>query len=390
VIGFFQTGLMIRPHLLKGVRPFFLKGRDMKQNWLIISTGFALFSMFFGSGNLVFPLVVGLESGGHTWLATLGILLTGVLVPFLGVFGMMLYEGDINAYFRWFGKKGVVLFSFLALGLMGPFGVLARCLTVSHGALELLVPSLPLPLASFLLCVLIFFLTANKSRIVGLLGTVLTPFLLLSIVVITFFAFYKGVSPDVNTAPAWTSFKTGFFQGYQTMDLLAAFFFSQFVIKHLYSKNVSRNTLKIFGLASVIGGGILATVYFLLVLLGWIYSPTLTGQPPQEMLGLVALQSLGSLAAPLVCLAVVFACLTTSIILASLFSDFLQNEIAGKRIGSKTALLITLIIGFLVSTLEFSGIARFICPILETIYPVLILITVINIGLKLVKQKAIN
>lgn len=355
----------------------------MKQ-CLVVSTGFALFSMFFGSGNLVFPIVVGLESGGHYLWAFFGILLTGVIVPFLGVFGMMLYEGDINAFFKWFGSKGTFLFSFLALGLMGPFGVLARCLTVAHGALELLLPSLSLPMASLALCVLIYFLTLNKTKIVAILGTVLTPFLLASIIAIAFFALYKGVMPQPLKADPMGAFKIGFFQGYQTMDLLAAFFFSQFVIKHLYSKNVSRQTLNLFGFASLLGGGILALVYFLLVLLGWIYAPALASQPPQEMLGLIAMNSLGLAAAPLVCVAVVFACLTTAIILASLFSEFLRQEVAQKKIGNKTSLAITLLIGFMVSTLEFSGIAAFICPILEAIYPVLILITVINIGYKLI------
>ncbi|MBA2728840.1 MAG: branched-chain amino acid transport system II carrier protein, partial [Parachlamydiaceae bacterium] len=37
------------------------------------TTGFALFSMFFGSGNLVFPITVGQESQGHYLLAALGI-----------------------------------------------------------------------------------------------------------------------------------------------------------------------------------------------------------------------------------------------------------------------------------------------------------------------------
>lgn len=129
----------------------------MKNKWLVVSTGFALFSMFFGSGNLVFPITVGQESEGHYLLAAFGILFTGVVVPFLGVLGMMLYKGDIYSFFSCFGKKGTFLFSFLALALMGPFGVLARCLTVAHGALLLLLPNASLPLTSLLLCFVIYF-----------------------------------------------------------------------------------------------------------------------------------------------------------------------------------------------------------------------------------------
>ena len=94
----------------------------MKNAWLVISTGFALFSMFFGSGNLVFPIAVGTECGGHCILAALGILLTGVVVPFLGVFGMLLYKGDLNSFFSYLGKPGIFLFSLLALSITGPFG----------------------------------------------------------------------------------------------------------------------------------------------------------------------------------------------------------------------------------------------------------------------------
>ena len=89
----------------------------MKDKWLIVGTGFALFSMFFGSGNLVFPITVGQESEGHYLLAAFGILFTGVAVPFLGVLGMMLYKGDIYSFFNCFDKKGTFLFSFLALSL---------------------------------------------------------------------------------------------------------------------------------------------------------------------------------------------------------------------------------------------------------------------------------
>lgn len=358
----------------------------MKNTWLVVSTGFALFSMFFGSGNLVFPITVGQESEGHYLLAAFGILFTGVVVPFLGVLGMMLYKGDIYGFFSCFGRKGTFVFSFLALALMGPFGVLARCLTVAHGALLLLFPNASLPLTSLLMCIVIYFLTVNKNKIVTTLGTVLTPFLLLAIAMIAFFGLNQGTLPETTTSNGWNALKNGFFQGYQTMDLLAAFFFSQFVIKHLHGKLSSNDgetsLLKHFYKSSLIGAGILSSVYFALVLLGWIYSPLLTHTPPQEMLGVIAIESLGTIAAPCVCLAVLFACLTTAIVLASLFADFLRSEVAKDKIGNKQALLITLAIGFVVSTFDFAGIARFLGPVLEAVYPALIALTLVNIANK--------
>ncbi len=363
----------------------------MKNKSLVISTGFALFSMFFGSGNLVFPITVGKESEGHFLVAALGILLTGVAVPFLGVLGMMLYKGDIYHFFSCFGRKGTFLFSFLALALMGPFGVLARCLTVAHGALLLLWPSASLPVASLIMCVIIYFLAIKQHKIVATLGAVLTPFLLFAIAVIAFFGLSQGTFPETSSLSGWGALKNGFFQGYQTMDLLAAFFFSQFVIKHLHKtlpKDSESSLMKHFYKSSLLGAGILSVVYFALVLLGWIYSPLLLDTPPQEMLGKIAIASLGGIAAPCVCLAVLCACLTTAIVLASLFSDFLRREVAKDKIGNKQALLITLAIGFVVSTFDFAGIAQYLGPMLEAIYPALIVLTCVNVASQFFGKKS--
>lgn len=362
----------------------------MSNKGLVVSTGFALFSMFFGSGNLVFPLTVGQQSEGHFFLAALGILLTGVVVPFLGVLGMMLYQGDLYRFFDAFGKRGTFLFSFFALALMGPFGVLARCLTVAHGALLLLFPEASLPMTSLLLCSIIYLFAINKNRIVPLLGTILTPFLLAAIAIIAFFGLQQGSLPSASDSNSWAALKNGFFQGYQTMDLLAAFFFSQFIIKHLYSrlsKTEEISPMKIFYKASLVGVVLLSSVYCCLVLLGWIYSPLLMNQPPQEMLGLIAMNTLGSFAAPCVCLAIIFACLTTAIVLTSLFADFLKDEMLPGKLNHSTSHLITLAIGFSISTLEFSGIAKFLGPILEVIYPALIVLTIVNIGCQFLKIK---
>lgn len=321
-------------------------------------------------------------SEGHTFLAALGIIFTGVAVPFLGVWGMLLYKGDLFEFFQCFGKKGTLLFAFSALALMGPFGVLARCLTVAHGALVLLFPDISLYFSSALLCAAIFFLAVNKSKIVTTLGSILTPFLLLSIGVIAWFGLTEGSMPAGSPSNSWEALKNGFFQGYQTMDLLAAFFFSQFVIQHL------KERIDHFYPSSLLGAGLLSAVYLSLVMLGWKFSPMLEGAPPQEMLGMIAMESLGSFAAPCVCLAIVFACLTTAIVLASLFADFVRTEIAQDKLGNPAALLLTLGISFAVSTLDFAGIAAFLGPLLETIYPALITLTVINIGSKIFGYKA--
>lgn len=295
---------------------------------------------------------------------------------------MLLYKGNLNDYFSSFGKLGTFLFSFFALAIMGPFGVLARCLTVAHGAIEILFPQASLALTSLILCSIIFILTVNKNKIVSLLGSMLTPVLLLAIALITFFGITEANTVETIKDRGFEAFKNGFFQGYQTMDLLAAFFFSTFVIRHLQSKD-EKSSLKVFLRSSLVGASILSLVYVSLVFLGNNFSSILQDTQPQEMLGIISLASLGKYAAPCVCITVVLACMTTAIVLTSLFSDFLRNEVSKGKIKEKYSLLITLIIGFSVSTLDFAGIAKILGPILEVIYPALIMLTLLNIAGKI-------
>ena len=78
-----------------------------------ISTGLAMFSMFFGAGNITFPLIIGQTvEGGLIW-ALLGLILTAVLVPFSGLFAITLFEGDYESFFnrigRWPGLAVIIL-----------------------------------------------------------------------------------------------------------------------------------------------------------------------------------------------------------------------------------------------------------------------------------------
>ncbi len=361
----------------------------MKSKTLIVSTGLAMFSMFFGSGNLVFPLLVGQLSQGHYVLAAIGILLTGVLVPFLGILAMLLFDGDSKSFFARLGTRATFWAPLIALSLMGPFGVLARCITVAHGAFKLLVPEASLWLFSLVSCGVIFVLTMRKNRIVPVLGSVLTPLLLASLAAIAVFSLIGAHLPATSSEGAWASFKHGIFQGYQTMDLLAAFFFSAFVIKHLRSSSTVAS-LPVFFRASLVGAGLLSAIYCVLVLLGAIHAEALASVPPQEMLGRVAQIALGSWAAPLVATAAILACLTTAIVLASLFADFLKKEISKDRLSLPLSMATTLLIAFCISTLNFQGIMKILGPILEFTYPALIVLTVTSIfhklwGLKLIR-----
>lgn len=82
--------------------------------------GFALFAMFFGAGNLIFPTYVGLLSGNQWESAMFGFLATGVGLPLLGIFAIVKNGGTISNFSKKLGRftslaYGVTIVTSLAL-----------------------------------------------------------------------------------------------------------------------------------------------------------------------------------------------------------------------------------------------------------------------------------
>ena len=78
--------------------------QNKKRFSIALSTGLALFAMFFGAGNMIFPLQLGVTSGQHFITAIIGFVITGVGFPFLGLFSVSLYEGNYWQFFNVIGN----------------------------------------------------------------------------------------------------------------------------------------------------------------------------------------------------------------------------------------------------------------------------------------------
>lgn len=346
-----------------------------------------MFSMFFGAGNVVFPLAVGQYAQDGTLFASLGLLITAVGVPFLGLASMTLFSGDYVRYFERIGKTLSFLVPLAIMLLIGPFGAMPRTVALSYSTTKMFWPELNLPLFSLASCVLIFLLTIRKTKIVDIIGRYLTPLLLLSLAIII----VRGIWIGPQVAPTELSntalFFHGLSEGYQTMDLLATFFFSSVVIASLKKgqrRNASpqgliKDTLK----ASLIGAFLLSVVYLGLSFVASSWSAELAATRPDYYMGVLALAILGPFAGVVACAAVALACLTTAIALATVFSDYLHHTIFKGKVSYAVCLIGTLVANYFVSTLEFTGIMKFLAPILQVCYPALILLAVLNLTYKL-------
>ena len=70
----------------------------------ILALGFMTFALFVGAGNIIFPPIVGLQSGPHVWMAALGFLITAVGLPVVTVIALAKVGGGMDALSSPIGK----------------------------------------------------------------------------------------------------------------------------------------------------------------------------------------------------------------------------------------------------------------------------------------------
>lgn len=350
---------------------------------IIISAGLAMFAMFFGSGNLVFPLNLGVISGDQYSYAAVGFIITGVLMPFLGLFSVMLYNGNRHEYFGLLGQKPAFLLTLVALMLMGPFGVIPRCILVSFGAFAPLFPKFTLPMFSMIFSLCLLLVVWQQNSIVPIIARFLGPIKISTILFIIFAGLIYAPQLEYHNYDI-SPFTKGILEGYQTMDLPAAFFFSVTIVEYL--KYVARDKNEIFKLgilSSFIGGGLIALIYSLFIYLGAHYSLEISSAPAEEYLAIIACLSLGKFAAIIFAVTMFFACLTTAATLTKLFAEFLSTDICNQKLKWHWSIIITIAISYILSLAGFAFIASKLGAILTYVYPALIVLTISSIAKKL-------
>ncbi|MDP2193400.1 MAG: branched-chain amino acid transport system II carrier protein [Alphaproteobacteria bacterium] len=347
-------------------------------NRITITAGFALFSMFFGSGNLIFPLSVGRYALDHYMYAIAGLFLTAVLVPIMGFVGTVFDQGDRHLYFKPLGKKLTFILTLLMLVLLGPFGVIPRCISVSYGGMVGAYPTLDLWHFSLIFCALTGALIWRPNKVVSIIGVFITPFKLSGIFFLIVVGIYYAPETMIGNNPAGQVFTHAFVQGYQTMDLLAAFFFGCTIVSYIH--NQIKNTEHRFHLlvrhsfyAGIIGLSLLALAYTGFVVLGASYALHLKDIAPESLLVTISGVALGPIAIPIVAYTIFISCLSTATILAKLFAEFLHKDICKQSISYTHSVILTMIIAFAMSLLGFQTIVNFLAFFLSWLYPLLII-----------------
>ncbi|MCQ8212503.1 branched-chain amino acid transport system II carrier protein [Cetobacterium somerae] len=351
----------------------------------ILILGFALFSMFFGAGNLLFPPSVGVAVGKEWFQAGLGFFLTGIGLPLLGILAFT-KVGSLDEFANKVSNKFNTIYSTILILVIGPLFAIPRTgsTTFEMGVLPLFPNFDPTTLAiitSVVFFGITLFLVLNESSITDILGKFLTPIILLILSLITILGITSDLGTPVDSIVKGNPFSYGFVSGYQTMDALASVLFGVIIIRGLEGKGVTdTNEQKSFlsnaGFIAAIGLGF---IYLSLIYLGAQIS-SIKGLTTAQTTLTLAQMTLGNVGKVAFGICVAAACLTTSVGLVALASEWFSKltKISYKKIALGICIFSTIL-----SVAGLDYIISLSVPVLVILYPVTIVLILLNIlGIK--------
>lgn len=348
----------------------------------IITIGFALFAMFFGAGNLLLPPYIGIQIGNHVGITILAFGLTGILLPFLGILSVV----RAGEKFEDLGAKIHPLLSpILGTVIMLCIGPLIAIPRTAATTYEVgIMPSFPAsqPVwTSIIFFLLTWLLTIRPTRVVDIIGNILTPILLISLLLLITLGLLFPVA-DYNHSALTSSeaFTLGFIEGYQTLDVLASVIFAGIIIYAAKAKGYQSTRSK---MQVVITAGVLSSAFLFLIYGGLIYLGSSSGITDisikrSELLIRIALSILGPYGTIGIAISIALACLTTAIALVSAFGSFFSSLSKG-RPGYKSLVTLCCIISCILSITGVDNIIGFAYPVLSFVYPIAITLVLYSV-----------
>ncbi len=347
---------------------------------LVVVLGFALFAMFFGAGNLIFPPSLGRLAGFDYWYAMVGFVLTGVGLPLMGVIAVAKSEGGIDHIARRVDPSLAMLLSIIIMLAIGPMLAIPRtCATTFELGIKPLLPWLGSWPFSFLYFGIVLFFALNPLSVIDRIGKILTPLLLIALLTII----VVGVMHPVGSVTKGTmpyAFGGGFKEGYQTMDLMGAVIFGIIILNEVRAKGLfdKAKQLKVIILAGCISALGLAVVYGGLMYLGATASGLSKAYTRTELLSFIASSVLGRWGSLALALAVSMACLTTAIGLTVMCGEYF-NKISRRRLNYKAICVTVAAISLVFSNAGVEQIVKLAVPPLVALYPVVMVLVIMSL-----------
>lgn len=364
--------------------------------------GSLLFGLYFGAGNLIFPIELGQNSGTNLYKVVLGFIISGVGLPILGVVASAISKNDsLFEMGKTVSDKFAYFFTTALYLTIGPFFAIPRTSTV---AFEVgIAPNISEDKIKLFLFVfsLIFFLAVlafalKPGKVMDNIGKILTPTFLILLSVLVIFAIIKPMGALAKNQPTKIYQKnplfTGILDGYNTMDALASLAFAIIIISSIRklgvkdSNQIAKETLK-SGVICLIA---MSTVY---ISLSFMSSSSVNimklGNNGGRILSNISFYYLGNFGKILLAAIVIVACLKTAIGLIIACSEiFIQMY--PNTLSYKAYAVVFTLISFLIANLGLQKIISLSIPVLMYLYPLAIVLIFLSLAYPIIgKNKRI-
>lgn len=357
--------------------------------------GSMLLGLFFGAGNLIFPLILGAKAGQNLPAALLGLLITAVGIPLLGVMsiglarseGLLDLSGRVSPRFR-------LLFTCALYLTIGPLFAIPRCAATSFtiGVSPFVAENAWLWQLGFSLCFFgaVLYFSLKPSKILDSVGKFLNPAFLLFLGIMLAAALINPVQPAATVAPsgeyARAAFSAGFLQGYDTLDALASLAFGIIVIRAVRQLGVTEpervavSTVR----AGVVSMSLMAFIYAATALVGaqsfGLYAdrlsdPSFTGG---DAFAIIARHYFGRGGGLLLAATVTLCCMKTAVGLVTSCSETFEEMFPGRLSYTQWAAAFSGV-SLLISNFGLSKIIEFSAPVLYFLYPLAIVLILLGL-----------
>lgn len=359
------------------------------KQYLVVAS--LLFGLFFGAGNLIFPIHLGQIAGANWGMATFGFLVTAVLLPLLAVIAISAsHAKGVYDIGKPLGKIFGLAFMVLIHLTLGPLFATPRTASISFSVG--LQPVLPKSVAkpallvfSAIFFILAFIISYQQSTILDSIGRILNPlFLLLLFSVFLLAAFSPmGAAKQQNVTAAYQTapFFNGFLEGYNTMDALAGLAFGYTIVSAVrqLGKTSAKSNAEVTARAGVIATSAIGVIYVGLI---WLGATTLNHFKVSAEGGTVFNQIvtyyLGNFGHALLATLVTLTCLTTAVGLIAAFAQDFHRSF--NKISYHGWLIIMTLVSFITANFGLDTIISWSTPMLMFLYPIAMVLIILSIS----------
>jgi len=342
--------------------------------------GFALFSGFFGAGNLILPPFLGFNAGSDWWLVALGFIISAAAIPLMAIFAHARLQGTLLD----FGKKVSPLFSMIFSLLVFAIAIslpIPRTASVTHEmAIAPFFGSSPL-LTSSIYFLLVFIFVMNRNNVLNILGKILTPLIVIILLLIIGIGVFSAPA-EMNASLYQIPIVDGILEGYQTYDALGGVLMGGIIVVSLNLKGFTsfeakKNIIIKSGIIAVSG---LFLIYAGLILIGAQYNTQFDSTISRtELLSGLSIKTLGNTGTIFLSVLVALACFTTAVTVIVGTADFFKGLFKYSKYAYTITAVISCILGIAMGQFDVQYIINIALPVLMFIYPLTIVLIFLNL-----------